>query len=138
MLDDDDPAPSLGRLGAAFTGAEATEDPGSIEPIVARVSALLSDGIPCDDLPLDARGTPFRRRVWDALRAIPRGETRTYGQVAAEIGAEGAARAVGAACGANPVLLLIPCHRVVAAGGSLGGFASGLPLKRALLDLERP
>ncbi len=87
--------------------------------------------------PSTCRGTVFRQRVWAALRAIPRGQTRTYGQVAAEVGAPGAARAVGAACGANAVMLLIPCHRVVGAGGSLGGFAAGLDRKRALLELER-
>jgi O-6-methylguanine DNA methyltransferase len=137
VLDDSEPAPALGRLTRAIAGAGPTEDPAGIRPIVARLSAYLSDGDPCDDLPIDARGTPFQRRVWAALQAIPRGQTRTYGQVAAEIGAAGAARAVGAACGANPLLLLIPCHRVVGSGGSLGGFGAGLDRKRALLDLER-
>ena len=93
---------------------------------------------PCDDLPLDVRGTPFQQRVWAAPLGHPPGETRTYGEVAAEIGAAGAARAVGAACGANPVLILIPCHRVVGAGERARGVRAGLDRKRALLDLERP
>jgi AraC family transcriptional regulator, regulatory protein of adaptative response / methylated-DNA-[protein]-cysteine methyltransferase len=136
MLDDVDPAPEIGRLRAAIAGAETVADPGAVGPILARVSAFLSDGDPCDDLPLDLRGTAFQRRVWTALRAIPRGQTRTYGEVADAVGVPGAARAVGAACGANTVMLLVPCHRVVGAGGSLGGFGAGLDRKRALLELE--
>lgn len=88
------------------------------------------------ELPLDLRGTPFQRAVWEALLAIPYGETRTYGEVASAIGRPGAVRAVGAANGANPVPLVVPCHRVVAAGGRLGGFGGGLPLKTRLLALE--
>jgi methylated-DNA-[protein]-cysteine S-methyltransferase len=88
------------------------------------------------DLPLDLRGTPFQLRVWNALLRIPYGETRTYGQLAAALGQPGAARAVGAANGANPVGIIVPCHRVVAAGGGLGGFGGGLDRKRFLLALE--
>jgi len=88
------------------------------------------------DLPLDIQGTEFQRAVWRQLRAIPRGQYRTYGEIADILGKPGAARAVGGACGANPLLLIIPCHRVLAADGRLGGFSSGLDLKRKLLDLE--
>ncbi|MGP8201587.1 MAG: methylated-DNA--[protein]-cysteine S-methyltransferase [Limisphaerales bacterium] len=88
--------------------------------------------------PLDlAGGTAFQRKVWAALRAIPAGKTRTYAQLAASLKNPKAARAVGAACGANPVPLLIPCHRVVAAHGALGGFSGGLPWKRKLLGREK-
>lgn len=87
--------------------------------------------------PLDlARGTKFRLRVWEELRRIPRGETRSYGEIADELGKRRAARAVGGACGANPIPVLIPCHRVIAASGSLGGFSGGLEWKRRLLALE--
>lgn len=87
--------------------------------------------------PLDlARGTKFRLRVWAELRRIPRGETRSYGEIAAGLDKRRAARAVGGACGANPVPVLIPCHRVVAAGGGLGGFSGGLEWKRKLLAIE--
>ena len=91
-----------------------------------------------DDLPLAPRGTPFRLRVWEALRRIPAGETRSYLDVAREVGCT-AARAIGGANGANPIPILIPCHRVVAADGSLGGYsgAEGQDTKRYLLELER-
>ena len=88
------------------------------------------------DLPLDlSLGTAFQRRVWDALCAIPFGETRTYGQVAAAVGSPGAARAVGGAAGANPIPIVVPCHRVLASAG-IGGFTGGLQHKRKLLTLE--
>ncbi|MEO3474593.1 methylated-DNA--[protein]-cysteine S-methyltransferase [Roseomonas sp. CAU 1739] len=93
-------------------------------------------------MPLDLRGTPFQRAVWAALREIPPGRTETYSQVAARLGRPGAARAVARACAANPVALLVPCHRVVPkAGGShalpgTGGWRWGAARKRALLALE--
>ncbi|MFN2331521.1 MAG: methylated-DNA--[protein]-cysteine S-methyltransferase [Halomonas sp.] len=86
-------------------------------------------------LPLAPGGSDFQRQVWAALLRIPWGKTRTYGELARRLGREGAARAVGAANGANPLPLLIPCHRVVAVGG-LGGYSGGLALKRRLLELE--
>lgn len=87
--------------------------------------------------PLDlSRGTKFRLRVWAELLRIPRGETRSYGEIADELGKRRAARAVGGACGANPIPVLIPCHRVIAASGGLGGFSGGLDWKRRLLALE--
>ncbi|MEN9573625.1 MAG: hypothetical protein RL514_1480 [Verrucomicrobiota bacterium] len=87
--------------------------------------------------PLDlAVGTQFRRRVWAELQRIPRGQTRTYGELAEELGKHRAARAVGGACGANPIPVLIPCHRVLAAKGGLGGFSGGLEWKRRLLAIE--
>ncbi len=89
------------------------------------------------DLDLAPAGTPFRRTVWDRLRAIPYGETRTYGQLAAELGRPGAARAVGLANGANPIGIVVPCHRVVGADGSLTGYGGGLERKRRLLELEQ-
>lgn len=89
------------------------------------------------DVPLELDGTPFQRAVWSALQRIPYGETRSYREIAAELGRPLAARAVGQANRANPVAIVVPCHRVIAAGGSLGGYASGLELKRFLLDLER-
>lgn len=88
------------------------------------------------DLPLADEGSDFQRAVWGALRAIPYGQTRSYGQVAAAVGNPRASRAVGAANGANPLLIVTPCHRVVRTGGALGGFGAGLPVKARLLALE--
>jgi AraC family transcriptional regulator, regulatory protein of adaptative response / methylated-DNA-[protein]-cysteine methyltransferase len=88
-------------------------------------------------LPLDIRGTVFQRRVWDELRRIPRGETRTYRDIARAIGSPDAVRAVGSACGANPVALVVPCHRAVRTDGGLGGYAWGLSRKKRLLELEK-
>lgn len=88
------------------------------------------------DLPLRPGGTEFQLRVWRALREIPYGETETYGQLATRIGHEGAARAVGLANGRNPIAVIVPCHRVIGADGTLTGFGGGLQRKRLLLDLE--
>ena len=89
------------------------------------------------DLPLHPMGTAFQRQVWAALLKIPYGETRSYGEIARAIGNEKALRAVGQAIHRNPLLILIPCHRVLGADGSLTGFAAGLERKKALLALER-
>lgn len=88
------------------------------------------------DLPLAPRGEAFQRRVWELLRRIPYGETRSYGQLAAELGDAALARAVGAANARNPISIVVPCHRVVAADGALTGYAGGLVRKQYLLDLE--
>ncbi|NYI42580.1 methylated-DNA--[protein]-cysteine S-methyltransferase [Demequina lutea] len=87
-------------------------------------------------VPVAQHGTAFQRAVWTALREIPRGEVRRYGELAAELGSPGASRAVGAACGRNAVALFVPCHRVVGASGSLTGFAWGVEVKRELLTRE--
>lgn len=88
------------------------------------------------DLRLDARGTEFQRRVWAALRTIPYGETRTYGEISRVIGQPAASRAVGLANGANPIPIIVPCHRVIGSSGALTGFGGGLEVKRFLLELE--
>ncbi len=88
-------------------------------------------------VPLDLQGTPFQLAVWGQLRDIPFGETRTYGELARRLGDAGAMRAVGTANHQNPVAIIVPCHRVVAAGGKLGGFGGGLARKRALLAHEQ-
>ena len=89
------------------------------------------------DLPLDPRGTPFQKRVWTALCSIPYGETRTYGQIAEKTGNPKASRAVGMANHNNPIMIVIPCHRVIGANGSLTGYAGGLSVKQRLLELEQ-
>jgi O-6-methylguanine DNA methyltransferase len=90
-----------------------------------------------DDLPTATGGTKFQRHVWRALRAIPAGTTQSYGVLAARLGRPGSGRAVGAANGANPIALVVPCHRVIGADGNLTGYGGGLPRKRWLLEHER-
>lgn len=104
-----------------------------LESVVAAVEA------PGDHshIPLDVKGTAFQEAVWQALRRIPPGETRSYAQIAAEVGKPGAVRAAGSANGANNVAVLIPCHRVIRSDGTLGGYAYGLEIKQHLLDKER-
>jgi methylated-DNA-[protein]-cysteine S-methyltransferase len=89
------------------------------------------------ELPLQMHGNAFEQRVWAALREIPYGETASYGEIAGQLGAPGAARAVGVANARNPIAIIVPCHRVIGANGKLVGFGGGLPMKRALLDLEQ-
>ena len=89
------------------------------------------------DLPLAPQGTPFQQAVWAELLKIPYGEVRTYGQLAAALGKPKASRAVGGACHCNPIAILVPCHRVIGANGSLTGYAGGLDVKEYLLELEK-
>lgn len=88
------------------------------------------------ELELEMAGTPFQRRVWSALMTIPYGQTRSYGEIAMQLDAPGASRAVGLANGRNPIAIIVPCHRVIGANGKLTGYGGGLSRKRALLDLE--
>ena len=137
LLDQEDPVPGLARLRATLPCAPLVEDRAAVAHVLHRAEAFVSRGQGCEDLALDLHGTPFQHRVWEALRSIPIGSTCTYGELARRLGAPGAARAVGAACGANPVALLVPCHRTVGAGGDLGGYRWGLERKRGLLERER-
>lgn len=118
--------------------ADLTEAPNN--PILTKTESQLAEYFSGKrqhfDLPLDPRGTPFQRAVWDALLAIPYGETRTYGQLARQLGNPNATRAVGAANGRNPLSIVAPCHRVVGSTGELRGFAGGLETKSFLLELE--
>lgn len=104
----------------------------------ARALAAYFNGAatPLDGVALDLHGTPFQRAVWQALIALPRGATSTYGRIAAAAGSPAAVRAAGAAIGRNPVSVLVPCHRVLGAKGALTGYAAGLERKKALLRLE--
>lgn len=104
---------------------------------VAQLGAYFAGDLREFDLELDMIGTDFQRRVWTALLTIPYGETRTYGEIAQQIGSPGASRAVGLANGHNPVGIIVPCHRVIGANGSLTGYGGGLDRKRQLLDMER-
>ena len=103
---------------------------------IAQLEAYFAGALRRFDLPLAPEGTPFQREVWSALTAIPYGETVSYGELARRLGRPAASRAVGAANGQNPIPIVIPCHRVIGADGSLTGFGGGLAIKRRLLDLE--
>jgi AraC family transcriptional regulator of adaptative response/methylated-DNA-[protein]-cysteine methyltransferase len=101
------------------------------------LAAYVAGGSKMPTPPMDIRGTPFQFAVWDQLRAIPAGETRSYSEIARRIGRPRAIRAVGTANGANPVSIIIPCHRAIRASGHLGGYRWGLERKRSLLEMER-
>lgn len=120
-----------------FPNAELIGGDAAFEGIVAQVVGLVERPSSGLQLPLDVRGTVFQRRVWLALQAIPAGTTASYAEIACAIGAPTSARAVAAACAANPVAVAIPCHRVVRADGGLSGYRWGIDRKRALLDRER-
>jgi AraC family transcriptional regulator of adaptative response/methylated-DNA-[protein]-cysteine methyltransferase len=124
-------------LAHEFPRATLSRDDRALEREVDLVMTLLQAGQPHLPVPLDVRATAFQRRVWNALRRIPSGETRTYSQVAADIGAPRAARAVARACATNPVAVIIPCHRVVPAAGGVGGYRWGPERKAKILKTER-
>lgn len=109
---------------------------GFMESAVRQVDAYFAGTLRTFDIALDLRGTPFQLRVWQALRAIPYGEKSTYGEVARSLGDIHLARAVGAATGANPLAIVVPCHRLVGSDGDLTGFAGGIRVKQALLNHE--
>ena len=114
----------------------ATEPTRLLVEAIRQLEAYFRGDLREFDLPLDIQGTDFQKRVWNQLLTIPYGETRSYTQIAQAIGAPNAVRAVGAANGANPIAIVVPCHRVIGAGGKLVGYGGGLPLKKRLLALE--
>ena len=129
-----------GVLRRLYLPNQPAEPAGEETPVLARGRAELLEYFRGErrafTVPLEPRGTPFQRRVWDALAAVPWGETVTYGALARQIGSPGAVRAVGQANHRNPLPIFLPCHRVVGADGSLTGYAGGLDMKRFLLELE--
>lgn len=131
----DHPEGLVRELAAEFEQAQLVQTP--MKALQEQIRAFVCGQSSLSRIPLDIRGTVFQRRVWNELRRIPRGQTRTYAEIARAIGAPQAVRAVGSACGANPVALAVPCHRAVRADGGLGGYAWGLPRKERLLRLEK-
>ncbi|GGD48735.1 methylated-DNA--[protein]-cysteine S-methyltransferase [Erythrobacter arachoides] len=123
-------------LRARFPNAELVAGGAAFRRLLDQVVAAVETPGTGDHIPLDVKGTAFQHRVWEELRRIPPGETLSYGQLAARVGNARASRAVGGANGANHVAVLIPCHRVIAGDGTLGGYAYGLAIKRELLDRE--
>jgi len=127
------------RLARWFPPHEFSD---TANPLIDRVRNWLVDYFAgersdAQTLPLDMRGAPFERRVWAALRAIPPGETTSYGSIARQIGSPAASRAVGMANGANPIAIIVPCHRVIGANGALTGYGGGLDRKTWLINHER-
>jgi methylated-DNA-[protein]-cysteine S-methyltransferase len=131
-----------GREGLRITGRmreqgiEIVEDAGRTAGLRDQLAEYFAGERREFDLRLAPEGTPFERSVWEELRRIPFGETRSYGEIAGAIGRPGAARAVGRANGANPIPIVVPCHRVIGADGSLTGFGGGLEAKSRLLEIE--
>lgn len=123
-------------LRRAFPNARLVRDEAAMRALVEGAIAAIERPAEAPELPIDVAGTAFQQRVWQELRKIPLGETRSYAQIAAAIGQPGAVRAVGTANGDNPVAVLVPCHRVIRSDGSLGGYAGGLPNKTRLLAAE--
>ncbi len=132
-----DPARMLAEVGAELPHAELVRDDDALVQVTTAVQALARGEAAGVDLPVDVAGTAFQARVWQALQRIPAGVTRTYTQVAAEIGAPTSVRAVARACARNPVALVVPCHRVVRADGALAGYRWGLAVKASLIEAER-
>ncbi|MCE2473857.1 MAG: methylated-DNA--[protein]-cysteine S-methyltransferase [Anaerolineae bacterium] len=133
----DQPGPLIDDLSAEFDNAERLRDDDGLGFWVERIVAYLEGWQPDINLPLDLRATAFQLKVWRELQAIPLGETRSYSEIAAAIGQPSASRAVANACARNPVALLIPCHRIIRADSSLGGYRWGIERKRALLAAEK-
>jgi AraC family transcriptional regulator of adaptative response/methylated-DNA-[protein]-cysteine methyltransferase len=132
----DDPEALVRDLQDRFPRASLLGGDGAFEQLVARVVSFVEAPALGLDLPLDVRGTAFQQRVWQALRAVPAGETVSYAQIAARIGAPKAVRAVAQACGANALAVAIPCHRVVRQDGAISGYRWGVERKQALLERE--
>lgn len=137
ILFGDDPDALARELQDRFPKAELIGGDADFEKVVAKVVGFVEAPAKGLDLPLDIRGTAFQQRVWQALRKIPAGKTMTYAQIAEKIGAPKAVRAVGAACGANPIGVAIPCHRVVRSDGGLAGYYWGVARKKTLIERER-
>jgi AraC family transcriptional regulator, regulatory protein of adaptative response / methylated-DNA-[protein]-cysteine methyltransferase len=133
----DDADALVDQLAADFAQAERVEDTAKMEPFIAQVRAYLHGTRERIDLPLDIGATAFQRRVWDALRRIPYGQTRSYTEIAEALGSPRAVRAVANACASNPVALAIPCHRVIGKDGAIAGYRWGTPRKEVLLETER-
>jgi AraC family transcriptional regulator of adaptative response/methylated-DNA-[protein]-cysteine methyltransferase len=124
-------------LRTRFSLAEITRDDAGLGETLRQVLTQMTEHPLATELPLDVRATAFQRRVWSALRAIPRGETRTYAEIASEIGQPSAARAVARACASNPAAVVIPCHRVIGSNGKLTGYRWGVERKERLLRMEQ-
>jgi AraC family transcriptional regulator of adaptative response/methylated-DNA-[protein]-cysteine methyltransferase len=132
----DDRAQLLRELKEAFPEANLHHDETGLTQTIAKAVALVAAPHLGTDLPLDLRGSPVEVAVWEALRAVPAGETRTYGAIARELPITATAQEVGAACAANRIAVAVPCHRVVKSDGSIAGYRWGVRRKRRLINME--
>ncbi len=130
---------TLRMVGQTYEPSHAgwAPNPGAFNEAAEQLAAYFAGELTEFDIEFDLRGTEFQQRVWKALQTIPYGQTRSYGTIAEQVGAPGAARAVGLANGHNPIAIVVPCHRVIGANGSLTGYGGGLDRKRTLLELEK-
>jgi AraC family transcriptional regulator of adaptative response/methylated-DNA-[protein]-cysteine methyltransferase len=133
----DEPATLEQLLRQQFRAADIVPDATGMAERVAAILASMSDHPAAGDLPLDLRATAFQARVWQAMRQIPRGQTRSYAELASAVGQPSAVRAVARACATNPVAIAVPCHRVVGSDGSLTGYRWGIERKKKLLAMEK-
>jgi methylated-DNA-[protein]-cysteine S-methyltransferase len=125
------------NFGRETEDAAMNDDPEIGIEVINALDGYFSGLLKEITLPIEPDGTDFQKTVWDKLMEIPYGETKTYSQIAEEIGRPGSARAIGGACNKNPIPLIIPCHRVIGSRGKLTGYAGGIELKKALLEIER-
>ncbi|MBN2882977.1 MAG: methylated-DNA--[protein]-cysteine S-methyltransferase, partial [Clostridia bacterium] len=125
------------NFGRETEGAAMNDDPEIGIEVINALDGYFSGLLKEITLPIEPDGTDFQKTVWDKLMEIPYGEIKTYSQVANEIGRPGSARAIGSACNKNPIPLIIPCHRVMGSDGKLTGYAGGIELKKALLEIEK-
>jgi AraC family transcriptional regulator, regulatory protein of adaptative response / methylated-DNA-[protein]-cysteine methyltransferase len=132
----DDRAKLLRDLNEAFPGTAFVHDQEGLAETIAKSAALVAAPHLGTDLALDMRGSPVEMAVWDALRAIPPGETRTYGAIARDLPIAAIAKDVGAACAANRIAVAVPCHRVLKSDGSISGYRWGVQRKRRLINME--
>lgn len=124
-------------MAKRFPGAVFEKNPEALKPYKNELTEYLEGKRVEFSLPVDVKGTPFQEAVWTALKEIPYGETHTYSDIAGKIGKPAAVRAVGTAIGANPVLITVPCHRVIGKNGAITGYRGGIAMKQHLLELEK-
>ena len=127
----------LDEVRRDFADADLVADDKAVGPLARKIEAVIAGRLAASAVPLDLRGTPFQKRVWQVLARVPWGETYSYSELARKVGNPKAVRAVASACARNPVTFVVPCHRIVRKGGGLGGYYWGSEMKRQLLEREK-
>jgi O-6-methylguanine DNA methyltransferase len=130
-------ADCLNDVRKLIPGAELVRDADALAPVLKQLLERLNGERETLDMPLDLRGSPFFRKVWEVMQQVPWGETWSYQELAKRAGRPKAVRAAASACARNPIWILVPCHRIISSDGSLGGYGGGLHIKKALLESER-